>query len=154
MPAPPGPPQDPKIQITQLELQADAQKFQAESTRNKELEQLKADAKLQEGRANLELQASNDVRDAERETLTAQHRQELAIKQIEFDRYKVDSDNLTKLLIAQLGHGQPEAENEDPMNAVSQAIAMLVDQMGRPKTVIYDELGRAVGLASNPGIES
>ena len=38
----------------------------------REVEQIKADAKLQEIRANLELQASNDQRDSERELHKAQ----------------------------------------------------------------------------------
>lgn len=101
-PAPPAPAPDPKIQIEQMRLQADAQKFQASSQQEREIEQLKAQAKLQEIQANLELQASNDRRDQERELLLAQHRQELAVAQLELDKYKVDADNETKIVVAQI----------------------------------------------------
>ncbi len=94
------PPPDPAIQVKQMELQADAQKFQAETQQNMSLEQLKAQAKLQEVQANLELQAANDARDAERETMKAQYEAQLASQQLELDRYKTDADNNTRIQVA------------------------------------------------------
>ena len=99
-PKPSGPPPDPKIQIAQMQMQNDVQKFQAESQTTMQLEQMKADAKLQEVRANLELQAANDARDAERETMKAQYEAELAINQLEMERYKTDADNRTRIEVA------------------------------------------------------
>jgi hypothetical protein len=65
---PPQPPKpDPVMQLEQMKIQADAQKFQAETAQKKELEQVKANAKLLEVQANLELQRSNDERDAARQ---------------------------------------------------------------------------------------
>jgi len=111
LPPPPPMPPDPKVAVKQMELQADAQKFQAETQRLNEVEQLKASAKLQEVRANLELQAANDARDAERELMKAQYEAQQAIRDDEtkrliaqlnadITRYKTDADNAVKLQIA------------------------------------------------------
>ncbi len=97
---PPPAPQDPAVKLKEMELQADAQKFQAQAMQSKEIEQLKAQAKLQEVQANLELQASNDARDGERETMKALHAQQLGAAQIELDRYKTDADNRTRIEVA------------------------------------------------------
>ncbi len=158
-PKPPEMP-NPMVQIKQMELQADAQKFQAESQQQKEIEQLKAQAKLQEVQANLELQAANDSRDKEREMLMAQHKQELAMAQLELDKYKTDADNRTKVIVAKIAH--PDADDEevrlaldemgavfekrDPAEMMAEAVAMLADQMSRPKQVVRDEAGRVVGV--------
>ena len=100
MPQPNPPPPDPAIQVKQMELQADAQRFQADVQREQQIEQLKAQAKLQEVQANLELQASNDARDGERETMKAIHARELGALQLELDRYKTDRDNETRIQVA------------------------------------------------------
>lgn len=93
-------PQQPPLplQIEQMKQQADAQKFQAQSQQEQQKFQLitnghavgatEADAKLQEVRANLELQASNDQRDSEREVMKAQLDAQLEQQRIEFDRWK------------------------------------------------------------------
>ena len=107
----PGPP--PELQLKQMELQADSQKFQAQTQQEQmkfqaemqaqmQLEQMKAQAKLQEVQANLELQASNDARDGEREQMKAMFEAQLAEKQLELDKYKIDIDNSTKITIAEM----------------------------------------------------
>lgn len=107
----PKPPPDPAIQLKQMELQADSQKFQAQSMLEKELESVKAQAKLQEVQATLELQAANDQRDSEREQMKAQLDSQLeqlkiasaeamAQMQAELDRYKTDADNQTRIQVA------------------------------------------------------
>jgi len=154
---PQQPPPDPAIQIAQMKLQAEAQKFQAESGQNMQMEQLKASAKLQEVQANLELQASNDQRDGERETMMAQFKRELADLQLQLDRYKVDADNSTRITVAQISHpieSGPEIDAEtgeavqkpDPMAAITQALAMLADAQSRPKQIVRDAAGRVVGV--------
>lgn len=72
------------MEMKQMDLQADAHKFQAETQNRQQEIQLQASAKLQEVRANLELQAANDQRDAEREAAKEQ-------AQMELERYKVES---------------------------------------------------------------
>jgi hypothetical protein len=157
MPEPPPPPPDPAIQLKQMELQADAQKFQAQSIQTKEIEMMKHEAKMKETEAELQLQASNDQRDAQRETLMAQHRAEIEAAKLELDKYKVDADNRTKLLIAQIQHPTEDGVNDvdEQGNVVekttsaqmmAQAVAMLAEQMNRPKVVLRDEAGRVVGV--------
>lgn len=109
-----GPP--PEVALKQMELQADAQKFQAETQRTKEIEQLKAEAKLMETRGQLELQAANDARDAERETMKALHEAELERLRLQLDRYKTDADNQTRIqvaLINQQGKAIAAAQKQD-----------------------------------------
>jgi hypothetical protein len=113
-PLPPvQPPQDPAIQIEQMRQQGAAQKFQAETQQSMTIEQLKAQAKLQEVQANLELQASNDQRDGERAAMQAQYDANLADMKLqleryqsdqaaEMSRYKTDADNQTRILVAQI----------------------------------------------------
>lgn len=104
---------DPAIQLKQMELQADSQKFQAQSMLEKELESVKAQAKLQEVQANLQLQAANDQRDGERVVMQAQldaqleqqkiaSAEQIAQMQAELDRYKTDRDNETRIIVAQI----------------------------------------------------
>lgn len=122
-------PQQPPLplQIEQMKLQADAQKhqaaqqadaqkFQAETAIQREIEQLKAQAKLQEVQANLELQAANDARDSERETMKAMHAQELGRMKLQLDKYKTDQDNQTRIVVAQIQAGaqyQAAEQRED-----------------------------------------
>ena len=102
-PVPPQqPPPDPQLQIAQMKLQADGQKFQAESQLTMQLEQMKAEANRQAAESQLTLQATNDARDAERETMVAAHKQQLERWQLEFDRYKADTDNQTKIIVAEI----------------------------------------------------
>jgi hypothetical protein len=140
---PPQAPPDPQIQIKQMELTADAQKFQVQSRQNMELEQMKAAAKLQDTQAQLELQASNDQRDSERETLKANHVAQIAGLNAELARYKVDQDNAARVLVAQIGAQSKipvvpsdEASEGEPdhMALLSNAIAMLAEAHTRPKT--------------------
>jgi predicted PP-loop superfamily ATPase len=86
----------------------DIQKFQAETQMQREVEQIKADAKLQEIRANLELQAANDQRDSERETMKAMHMQELERMKLELEKYKTDQDNETRIIVAQIAAGSQQ----------------------------------------------
>jgi hypothetical protein len=79
-----------------------------------QIEELRAQAKLMETRGTLELQAANDQRDSERETMKAMHERELEGLRLELDRYKTDADNQTRIqvaLINQQGKAQAAAFN-------------------------------------------
>lgn len=103
-PPQPQQPQKPhQVLVEEMRLSAEAQRFQAETQRTKDIEELRSQYKLQETRMQLELQASNDARDSEREMLKAQHQARLAELQLELDRYKTDADNQTKIAVAQIG---------------------------------------------------
>ena len=64
-------PQDPKMALEQAKLQADAQKFQAQTQIEQQKAMLDQQTKQRETQMQLELQASNDARDAERQRETA-----------------------------------------------------------------------------------
>jgi hypothetical protein len=120
-----APPQPPKpspeevsaqtaLQLKQMDLQADAQKFQAQTQLKQTEIQLQAEAKLREMQSSLEVQAANDQRDAEREQLRAQMDAELKAQEaqmkaameaqrLEFDRYKAELDAQTKIVVARIG---------------------------------------------------
>ena len=175
--APPQPPQPPiEVQVAQIkiqadgqkhqaEMQADVQKFQAETQMTRETEQIKADAKLQEIRANLELQAANDARDAEREAMKAQLQAQAEAQRIEFERWKAELDARVKLRIAKIGQEQSgddlmaeldDAEALDKPNPIDQLaqmhmqtlqmISSLADAMNKPKAIVRDTNGRAIGV--------
>ena len=176
--APPAPPPPPpyQLQVEQMKQQADAQKFQAQSQQEQQrfqaetaqamqLEQLKADAKLQEVRANLELQASNDQRDSEREQFKSEMAMRLEAQRLDFEKWKAELDARVKLRIAAIGKEASGDElmaeldeNADPqvkpldrltdMHAQTlQMIAGLTEAMARPKQIIRDANGRAQGVA-------
>jgi len=110
-PQPQQPPPDPRIVVAQMQNQSDVQKFQAETQMTREIEQIKAEAKQRETQLQLELQASNDARDAERQSekiasdaylakLKLESDERLAMLQADIDKYKADLDSQTKLTIA------------------------------------------------------
>ena len=155
-------PQQPplQLQIEQMKQQADAQKFQAqqqgdiqkfqaETQMTREVEQIKADAKLQEIRANLELQASNDQRDAEREMLKAQMDAELAQQQLAFDRWKAEFDAQTKIYIEEMklrGPAEDAAQEKAEMNQVLEGLQSVIANMQAPKKIVRGPDGKAIGV--------
>lgn len=161
---PPKPQQPPiEVQVAQIkiqadgqkhqaEMQADVQKFQAETQMTRETEQIKADAKLQEIRANLELQAANDQRDAEREVMKAQLDAQIEAQRIEFEKWKAELAAQTQIYIEQLklGSQQPVQQEGDINNALAASIdgfRQALETMNRPKQIIRGPDGRAAGIA-------
>jgi hypothetical protein len=149
----PPPPPDPAIQLKQMDLQADSQKFQAESMLKKELEEVKASAKLQEVQATLELQAANDARDAEREVMLATFRQEIETARLELDRYKTDADNQTKIIVAQISHSaSPEGAEggeakPDMLGQLAETLARMEQVITAPRQIVRDPAtGQAIGV--------
>jgi len=162
---PPQPQQPPlPLQIEQMKIQADAQKhqatsqadiqkFQAETHNTMQIEQIKAEMKLKEIQANLELQAANDARDSEREQMKAHLDAQLEAQKIEFEKWKSELAAQTQIYIEQLKLGStqtPQQENPDLNNALAASIdgfRAALDQMNRPKTIIRGPDGRAAGIA-------
>jgi len=117
---PPQPQQPPlPLQIEQMKIQAagqkhqaeqqsDIQKFQAETQMAREIEQIKADAKLREIQGNLELQAANDARDAQREQDKAAMQMQLEAQKIELEKWKAQLAAETQIFIAQMSAGSAE----------------------------------------------
>ena len=136
----------------QVEMQSEIQKFQAETQMNMQLEQMKANAKLQEVQANLELQRSNDMRDSEREQLKAQLDAQLEAQKIEFEKWKAELSAQTQIYIEQLklGSQQNVEQGGDINNALAASIdgfRQALETMNRPKQIIRGPDGRAQGIA-------
>jgi hypothetical protein len=141
-----------QMQIKQMELQADAQKFQAETQNRLREMQMQHEAKLRELQANLELQASNDARDAERENqraametqmqaAEAQFKAQLEQEKLALDKYKADLDAQVKLAIAEKAAPPPV-----DIAPIQQGIQGLIEYMQAPAEIVRDETGKAIGV--------
>lgn len=177
-----APPQPPKptpeeisaqtaLQLKQMDLQADAQKFQAQTQLKQAEIQLQAEAKLREMQSSLEVQAANDQRDAEREQLRAQMDAELKAQEaqmkaqmeaqrLEFDRYKAELDAQTKIVVARIGasgelpselnvdlDGQPIPDPADVRHADMQATLLATLQN---LTAAIEEMRRPKQIVRGP----
>ena len=152
----PGP-VDPHIQVKQMELQADAQKFQAMTITERE----KADRESQLDIQKFQAQAAIDQQKADRVWQQEQLRSanDVAIEkekiaaQMELERYKAELKAQTDLQIAQL-QLQAQAQQaalDAQAKANDQQMAMAMHQekiaaMTKPKKLVRDDSGRASGL--------
>jgi hypothetical protein len=140
---PPQPKEPPlEIQIEQMRLQAkaqesqaatqsDIQKFQATAQMTREVEQIKADAKLREIQGNLELQAANDQRDSEREQNKAMMDMSLEQQRLEFEKWKVEFEAQTQIYIKQIELGAAQVKQEaDADQALAQSIGEFSQTIG------------------------
>lgn len=139
---PPQPPQPPiPLQIEQMKIQADAQKhqaqtqndvqkFQAESQMQMQVEKMKAELKLKEIRGNLELQAANDARDAERERQKAIMDAQLEAHRMEFEKWKAQLAAETQIYIEQMKSGMAQA-TQIAGNDVNAALAKSIDGLNQ-----------------------
>lgn len=111
-PPPSPPPPAPQIEVAKINAQNDLQKFQASSQQSMQEMQMQADAKLQEVRANLELQAANDARDSQRQSEQAGYDYQLEVAKLAEVRYKTDADNAARILVARIAAAsKPQASN-------------------------------------------
>lgn len=151
---PPQQPQTPMpIQIEQMKLQAEQQKFQAQMQADIQKTQAELQAKLQETQANLELQAANDQRDAEREQMKAQMDAQLEAQKIEFERWKAELQAQTQIYIEQLKQQAAAPTNLEGNPDMTSALAASIDgfraaieSLNRPKQIVRGPDGRAQGI--------
>ncbi len=173
---PPQPPIE--LQLAQMKIQADTaksqaemqqeiQKYQAETQMQMQIEQMKAEAKRQEIQASLELQAANDMRDSEREQMKAQFEAAMEQQKLEFEKWKAELDARVKLRVANIGKESSgdellsEVQDDSAINGASminqvmmmqaqtaEAISQLAQNMSKPKQIVRDANGRAVGVQS------
>ena len=155
-----------EAQKTQAEMQQEIQKYQAETQMQMQIEQMKAEAKRLEIQASLELQAANDQRDAEREQMKAQFDAAMEQQRLEFEKWKAELDARVKLRVANIGNENGDqllAEISDaqamgdtsPINQImmmqaqtAEAINQLAQHLNKPKQIVRDASGRAVGVQS------
>lgn len=149
--------QDPKIAIKQMELQADAQKFQATT----QVEQQKASQEAQLDVHKFQAQAAIDQQKADRawqqEQLRSQNdvaiEKEKIAAQMQLERYKAELQAQTQLQIAQL-NAEMQAQQMERQHAMDQQKAAIdmkkhedtIAAANRPKTVTRDGNGRVSGV--------
>lgn len=149
-PPPPQPPQPPlPVMLEQIKGQ-----------QAKELAAVKSQTDLQELQANLQLQASNDARDAERERAKAemqamqqaqQQQLQMAIAEMQAanDRYRTELEQQTKLQIAsmQMQANQSPQIDLSGLQRLEVAIERLMAAVTAPKRVVRDPMtGRVAGI--------
>lgn len=91
-----------QLQIKQMELQADAQKFQAQTALAEKELMMKAEVDRLSKERELAVQASNDQRDAQREQERAAMDAAMKARELEFEQWKAKLDADTQLMITQM----------------------------------------------------
>jgi hypothetical protein len=151
------PPPNPQVALKQMELQADQQKFQAETQMKQQetdkqsqldIQKFQAQAAIDQQKADRvwqqeQLRSSNDVA-IEKEKIAAQ---------MELERYKAELKAQTDLQIAQIQAEMQaqQMERQWQMDQQRAAIDMkkhddMVAAENRPKTVVRDQSGRVSGV--------
>lgn len=156
---PPKPQQpDPKMMVEKMKLDADANKFKAETQIKQQEEERKAQLEIQKFQAQAEI----DQRQAEQNAMLEQQRSENDLQierekmalEAELKRFEMELKAQTDLQIAQINAEieaqkwereavlrQQEAERSERMHAEK------LNAMMRPKSIVRDENGTATGLA-------
>lgn len=160
---PTKPPEPPpwQLQAKQLDLQAEQQRFQAEAQQEFARNKMEENRKQRELDAQNEMQRQNDERDAEVERFKAEKNAELEAMKLQLDRYTVDKQASTSLMVAKIAHPEgalpdgwgidPQTgmpfELPDPIAPVMQALAVIAQQQAAPKSIVRDDFGNVVGVA-------
>ncbi|PNG53186.1 hypothetical protein WDL1CHR_02092 [Variovorax sp. WDL1] len=150
-----GPP--PQVMVKQMELQAESQRFQAETARDMRKLELEDQRATRAAEAQNAVQLANDERDAQRQREKDAADERIELAKIEAAREKVLADNRTKIIVARIAHpeGVPpnveftpegDAVEVDPMEPVMQALGYVADMVTAPKSIVRDENGRPVGV--------
>jgi hypothetical protein len=133
MPQQPPPPPPWQLKAKQMELDAKAKGEEAD----RQFEMAKAQAdnamKAQDAANQNNVQMQNDQRDAQREALKASYQDQLDALKVAIDKYKVDVDSATKIMVARLGSKKDEDPADmdvDPLTGEPFAAGALSDVMG------------------------
>lgn len=151
------PPQDPKIQIKQMELKADQQKFQAEALVKQQEADKAAQADIHKFQAQAEIDKQKADRVWQQEQLRSQNdvaiEREKIAAQMELERYKAELKAQTDIQIAQIQAEMQaqQMERQYQMDQQKTALDMkkhedMVAAANRPKTVVRDQSGRVSGV--------
>lgn len=156
------------MQLKQVELQADREKWQAQMQADAQRWQADMQTKLAEGQRahearmaeiqqSLAVQATNDQRDAQREMMKAEldaqvraqeqaHQQWLNDRKLELDKYIADLGAQVKLAIADKAAAPPV--DVAPMQAT---LTALIEHLQSPAEIVRDpKSGRAMGIRRVP----
>lgn len=155
------PPQPPyQVQIKQMELQADQQKFQAEAMKDQQKFQAEAALKQRELELQYQKEAENDRRDFEAKVISTQMTERLELAKLENQRAIAMGNNRTAIIAARIAHPEtqltdleidPETgetfEKPDPIPAILGAVEQIAMHQASPKMVIRDpQTGKVLGV--------
>jgi len=165
---PPPPPKDPKLQVTEMTLQADAQKFQAQSQMEQQKYQAEVTVEQQKFQAETHLEQMKFQAEAELAQQEARMKYEYEQKRSENDiiiereklqmtaeleKFKAELQAQTQLQIAQMQAevNARQAIQDAALKQQDQAMQMQMhsekmDAMMKAKTVKRDEQGRVSGI--------
>ncbi len=156
----------------QRELAANAQSEQQKAQLQAQLQEHEQQVQAQQIQHQNELEAQRELQRQQLEAAQEERKQALEserqAQQFEFDKWKAELDASTKITVAEiaaksamdktLATAQMTANNEvtedlggtpekvDPHTQTLQAIQSLIEQMGKPKTIIRGPDGRATGV--------
>lgn len=160
-------------QQAQRELQYQAQKDQAQSQADMQMEQWKQQQQAAQIQHQNDLEAQRELQRQQLDAAVEQRKHEqnaaLAAQQIEFDKWKTEFDNSTKIVIAQIAaQTAANAQTQEAERAAaetaskdlggqkvdqvakmhSEAMGKIADamtQIAKPKTVVRDDAGKITG---------
>lgn len=155
---PPKPPQEPpEVMIKKMELQADQQKFQAET----QVKSMEAEKKAQLDIQKFQAQAEIDRRQAEQEIMREEQRsqndlqieREKMLMEAELKRFEIEKKAEVDIAVAQF-NAQIEAQkyeremqqHERDAERQMEMHKEKISAMTRPKTIVKDENGRPAGI--------
>ena len=165
-PEPMQPPKDPRLQIEEMKIQDAQNRFEAEIQKEIQIEQVRSATAMEQKRAELELQASNDMRDGERALAQAEYEQQRALEEIasrerieaakiEHDHWKTEYNAAVQLQTeynAQMKQPQEQpavkTESPEPSNSQQQGemLGAILKVINAPKEVIRDAQGNMIGV--------
>jgi hypothetical protein len=154
-PQPQQPPPDPRVQVEQMRLQDGAQRFQAEQLAEQQKMQMDQQLQIATDQNRQEWEARQKAMEmqqaAQLEALKADHAARQAAAQIEFDRWKVETEQTVKLQIAQMSNDTAAATSQagagtSALQSVVQEMASTVQELAAPATIIRDAAGKAIGV--------
>lgn len=150
-------PQDPKIALKQMELQADAQKFQAQTVASQQESEKSQQMDIMKFQAQAEIDKQKADRVWQQELLRSQNdvaiEKEKIAAQMELERYKAELKAQTDLQIAQINAEMQARELQGKFAIESQKSDMeqkrheeQIAAMNRPKKVVKGPDGRVAGI--------
>jgi len=166
LPEPPPPPPPYQIAVKQMEIQADAQKFEAEGRQEFAKNQLEDQRKQRELDAQNEMQRQNDERDAARAAQQAEYDFQLEMARIQQKQYEIDKKCETAILVAQISHppgsaapatgpdGQPTGEGGSGGGSYQELLdgfELLRAAVESPVEIVrHPETGQVLGAMKRP----
>ena len=154
---PPQPQVPPEIQVEQMRLQADQQKFQAQA----HLDQQKMAAETQKAQQDAALKMELEKQKVEQQAILEKYKADLQaqtqlqmkqmelggnieIKQAELGAQK----QMKEFEVATRPPEQPKDDGKEELKVALQAVMQAVDKLGKPKRIVRDEHGRVAGVES------